>query len=151
MAGQILDMITSPVTIVTTKFQKKVNGMTVAWVVQAFFNPTLIMVSIAPQRYTHELIQNSKVFAVNILADHQVELGKHFGFSSGKREDKFLEIDFETKKTGSPILKDIFGYLDCKVLSAFRAGDHSIFVGEVVEDFINKDKNPLVFRSNDFF
>lgn len=151
MAGEILDMITSPVTVVTTKFGNKINGMTAAWVAQVSLNPLLIMVSIAPQRYTHELIQKSKVFAVNILADYQVELGKHFGFSSGKRTDKLLEIEFETKKTDSPILKDIFGYLDCKVLSAVKAGDHTIFIAEVLEHFIHKDRKPLIFRSTDFF
>jgi len=151
MAGQILDMISSPVAVITTKFDNKINGMTAAWVAQASFNPTLIMVSIAPQRYTHQLIQKSKIFAVNMLADYQVDIGKHFGFTTGKKTDKFLEIGFESKKTGSPILKESFGYLDCKLLSAITAGDHTIFVGEVVEHFIHKDKRPLLFRSDDFF
>ena len=151
MAGQILDMIASPVTVVTSKFGNKENGMTAAWVAQASFNPTLIMVSIAPERYTHDLIQKSKVFAVNILADYQIDIGKHFGFTTGKRVDKLAGIDCEAKKTGSPILKDCFGYLDCRVLSAFKAGDHTIFTGEVLEQFNHKDKKPLIFRTNDFF
>lgn len=151
MAGEILDMITSPVTVVTSKFGNKINGMTAAWVAQASFNPPLIMVSIAPERYTHDLIQKSRVFAVNILADYQLEVGKHFGFTSGRRVDKCSGIAHGPKKTGAPILKDSFGYLDCKLLSAFKAGDHTVFVGEVVEHFIHKDKKPLVFRSKDFF
>ena len=151
MAGEILDMITSPVTVITTRFGNKTNGMTASWVAQVSFNPTLIMVSIAPQRYTHDLIQKGKIFAVNILADYQAEIGKQLGFTSGRKVEKLAGIKTVQKKTGAPILKDCFGYLDCKMLSAIRAGDHIIFLGEVVDHHINKDKKPLIFRSNDFF
>jgi len=151
MAGSILDMIVSPVTVVTSKFESKSNGMTAAWVAQVSLRPTLVMVSVAPERFTHDLIQKSKIFAVNILADYQLDIGKHFGFTSGKRGDKLAGIRCDSKKTGAPILKDCYGYMDCRVLSAFKAGDHTIFVGEVEESAIQRDKQPLVFRSGDFF
>ncbi|PIU41235.1 MAG: flavin reductase [Candidatus Omnitrophica bacterium CG07_land_8_20_14_0_80_42_15] len=151
MAGGILDMITSPVTVVTTKSGDKINGMTAAWIAQASFNPAMVMVSIAPERYTHELIKESNIFAVNILADNQIELGKHFGFGSGRNKNKFEDIKFEAKNTGSPILEGCFGYLDCKLLSSFKAGDHSIFIGEVIGQGVSKGKKALIFHSKDFF
>jgi flavin reductase (DIM6/NTAB) family NADH-FMN oxidoreductase RutF len=151
MAGDLLDMITSPVTVVTTKYEDTVNGMTVAWLAQVSLNPTLVMVSIAPPRYTHDLIKKSNIFAISVLAHDQLDLGKHFGFSSGRKIDKFAGIDYETKKTGAPILKECFAYLDCTVHTVTKAGDHTLFVGAVLDYFVRPGKKPLLFRSGDFF
>jgi len=149
--SQILDLITSPVSILTSKAGEKINGMTVAWVAQVSLSPTLLMVAISPERYTSELIHKSKVFAVNLLASGQIEIARHFGFSSGRMNDKFKDISYITKVTGCPVLKDIFGYLDCKVVSESAAGDHIVYVGEVLESQVFKSKAPLVFRSKDYF
>ena len=54
--------------VVTTRVGDKINGMTAAWVSQVSLKPLLVMVSIAPPRYTHTLIQESGVFAINVLA-----------------------------------------------------------------------------------
>ena len=149
--GAILDMIVSSVAIITTKSGEKINGMTAAWVAQASFEPPLVVVSIAPERYTHQLIDESSVFAVNILSEGQVELGRKFGSKSGRDTDKFKDVNYVTKKTGSPILADIYAYLDCKLYKTYKAGDHTLFIGEVVEHKVFKDKKPLVFRTADYF
>ncbi len=71
--------------VVTTRVGDKVNGMTAAWVSQVSLKPLLVMVSIAPARYSHTLIQESGVFAINVLASDQAELAKRFGFKSGRK------------------------------------------------------------------
>lgn len=96
--GAILDMIVSSVAIITTKSGEKINGMTAAWVAQASFEPPLVVVSIAPERYTHQLIDESSVFAVNILSEGQVELGRNFGSKSGRDTDKFKGVNYVTKR-----------------------------------------------------
>ncbi|NQV04047.1 MAG: flavin reductase [Candidatus Omnitrophica bacterium] len=151
MTGQILDIVTSPVTVVTVKNGDKVNGMTVAWIMQAAFNPALIVVSIAPERYTYSLIKESKVFGVNILADNQKDLGRHFGFSSGRNSDKFKGIKFSNSKSGLPVLSDAYAYIECKLISVSNAGDHDLFVGEALEKSVDNKKRPLVFKSSDYF
>ena len=151
MAGQILDIVTSPVTVVTVKSENKVNGMTVAWIMQAAFNPALIVVSIAPERYTYSLIKESKIFGVNILADDQKGLGKHFGFSSGRNSDKFKGVKFTNSKSGLPVLNDVYAYIECRLKNVSNAGDHDLFVGEVLEKSVDDKKRPLVFKSSDYF
>ncbi len=151
MPGDILDIVTSPVTVVTVKNKDKINGMTVAWIMQAAYNPAYIVVSIAPERYTHSLIKESKMFGVNILADDQKKLGKQFGFASGKKVDKFRNIKFHDSNTGLPVLEDIYAYLECKLISIANAGDHDLFVGEVTEKTIDNKKKPLIFKASDFF
>ncbi len=137
--------------VITTKKGEKVNGMTAAWVSRASFKPPLLSVSIGKTRYSHDLIKDSGVFAVNVLSDKQIAVGKHFGFKSGRKTDKFKDIEYETRKTGSPILPDTAGYFDCKVVKTCDAGDHTIFIGEVVDAEVYENNHPLLHRHKDFF
>lgn len=151
MAGQILDIITSPVTIVTVKSGNKVNGMTVAWIAQVAYNPAYIAVSIAPERYTHSLIKESGKFGVNILADNQQRIARHFGLASGRDSDKFDGVKFRESKAGLPILDDIKAYIECKVVDKIKAGDHDLFIGEVIYKTVDNSKKALLFKSSDYF
>jgi flavin reductase (DIM6/NTAB) family NADH-FMN oxidoreductase RutF len=138
--------------VVTTRVGEKVNGMTAAWVSQVSLNPLLVMVSIAPARYSHTLIKESGVFAINVLTKEQVELAKRFGFKSGRKIDKFEGLEYLKAASGAPILPQAYAYLDLKLLHTYAAGDHTLFVGEVMEAKILHPQNqPLVFNKNDFF
>jgi flavin reductase (DIM6/NTAB) family NADH-FMN oxidoreductase RutF len=138
--------------VVTTRVHDKINGMTASWVSQVSLNPLLVMVSIAPPRYSHDLIKESGIFAVNVLTPEQVDLGKRFGYKSGRKVDKFAGLDYLTAATGAPILPQAYGYLECKLVHTFTAGDHTLFVGEVVAaKILNPQAAPLVLKKSDFF
>lgn len=143
--------VSNGVFIITTKCDDRINGMTAAWVTRVSFKPPLVSISIGKARFSHNLIKKGGVFAVNILKEGQIDIGKHFGFQSGREVDKFATIPYYTKATGSPILKDIAGWLDCKVVGSCDAGDHTIFLGEVVDAWVDMDTTPLVYRREDFF
>jgi flavin reductase (DIM6/NTAB) family NADH-FMN oxidoreductase RutF len=115
------------------------------------FDPLLVCVSVGKEHFTHSLVKKSGVFAVNILKEGQVDIGKHFGFIFGKETDKFASISNTTKTTVSPILKDVVAYLDCKVISSIDIGNLTIFVGKVLNACTDKNAQPLVFREKDFF
>ena len=143
--------IQNGVFVVTTKHGDKANGMTAVWVARASFKPPMLTVAIGKTRYSHELIKESGVFAVNILSEKQIAQGKLFGFRSGRITDKLKDIEYTTGKTGSPILKNISGYLDCKVVKTCNAGDHTIFVGEVLDAGAYDNNHPLLYKHDDFF
>ena len=138
--------------VITTRLGDRINGMTASWVSQVSLSPLLLMVSIAPARYTHDLIKESGVFAVNVLTTEQVDLGKRFGLQSGRRVDKFAGLDYLTAATGSPILPQAYAFFDVQVVDTFPAGDHTLFVGKVMEGkILNPEMHPLVFSKKDFF
>lgn len=151
--NEALSKLSSGVYVVTTKYENKLNGCTVVWCAQLSFQPLLVSVIIAKARYTLELINKSKVFAINILGQNHLEIAKHFGFQSGRKVDKFANLGYETKITGAPILRDAIAYLDCKLWASYEGGDHTIFVGEVVAGGISPAIDllePLIFRQEDF-
>jgi len=138
--------------VVTTRVGEKINGMTAAWVSQVSLKPLLVMASIAPPRYSHTLIKESGFFAINVLASEQVDLGKRFGYKSGRKIDKFAGLDYVTAATGAPILPQAYAYLDLKLAATYAAGDHTLFLGEVVDaKIIHPQGQPLIFKKSDFF
>ena len=138
--------------VITTRLGDRLNGMTASWVSQVSLSPLLLMASIAPTRYSHDLIKGSGVFAVNVLASDHVDLGKRFGFQSGRQVDKFAGLEYLTATTGSPILPQACAFFDLKLVDTFPAGDHTLFVGEVVAGkILHPEMHPLVFSKKDFF
>jgi flavin reductase (DIM6/NTAB) family NADH-FMN oxidoreductase RutF len=151
--NEALGKLSSGVYVVTSKYENTLNGCTVVWAAQLSFTPLLITVAIAKVRYTHELIAKSKTFALNILGQNQLQIAKHFGFQSGRKVDKFANIGYELKTTGAPVLRDAIAYLDCNLWASYEGGDHTIFVGEVVDGNISSEidqLDPLVFKQEDF-
>lgn len=144
--------ITSGIYIITVKAGEKINGMTAAWVSKLSRKPFMVTVSISPKNYSHQLINSAGYFAVNTLAEGQQSLGKHFGFRSGRDTDKLQGIEYFEGESGAPILKEAASYLECKLSDTFIAGDHTLFIGEVIGGgVLDGSKTPLVFQRSDFF
>ena len=144
--------ITSGVYIITVKAGEKINGMTAAWVSKASRNPPMITVSIGETNYTNELIKIAKCFVVNTLAEGQQEMGKHFGFVSGRDADKLMDVGFFEAENGAPVLKSAMSYLECELYDTCIIGDHTLFIGKVIGGgILDGAKSPLVFKRNEFF
>ena len=138
--------------VVTARADDKINGMTAAWISQVSLRPLLLMVSIAPVRFTHGLIEKARRFALNVLPEDRQDLARHFGFKSGRNTNKFENLAYFEGENGAPILKDAMAYVECDVVSSFSAGDHTIFVGEVsTAKLVQENAEPLIFRWEDYF
>ncbi|HIE09743.1 MAG TPA: flavin reductase [Armatimonadetes bacterium] len=136
--------------VVGAKDKGRVNALTCAWVMRVSFSPPMVAVAVGKTRYTHDMIKNSGAFSVNVLAEDQVELGRHFGLKSGREVDKFANIPYREGRTGSPIIEGVSAWLDCRLVHAYDAGDHTIFVGEVVDAGVS-EKKALVFDPRDYW
>lgn len=145
-------LVSHGVYVITTKHNGRVNGMTAAWVGRASFEPPLVTVAIGKTRFSHDMIKGSGIFAVNVLGADNIPAGKHFGLVSGKKTDKFAGVEFDVKATGAPILRDAIAWLDCKVVSHHDAGDHTLFIGEVLDGGVLSDGvRPLIYDKESFY
>ena len=119
----------SGVTVVTTlDADGKPKGMTASSFISVSLEPPLVLVSVAQRLYTHKLIEQSGIFAVNILGRDQAEWGKLFAGMYPEIENRFKKTGYDTEATGAPILPNV---VDCRLYDAYRAGDHTLFLGEV--------------------
>lgn len=120
----------------------KSNIITLAWAMPTSISPPLVAVSIAPRRHSHMLIEETGEFVVNIPTMEILEETFFCGTVSGKNHDKFKEAGLTplpARKVKPPIIKECVAHLECKLHSRFPTGDHTIFVGEVVEAYADKN------------
>lgn len=120
------------VTIVTARVGDRVLGMTVSAFTEVSLDPPLVLVCADKTSNTHPLIAESQAFAVHILRRDQEELSNLFA-SKEDEHRRFDDLDYETGATGAPLLAGALARFDCRVRDAHDAGDHVIYVGEVVE------------------
>jgi flavin reductase (DIM6/NTAB) family NADH-FMN oxidoreductase RutF len=136
----------SGVTIVTTRLEDgTVKGMTASSFSSVSMKPFLILVCVARRLYTHRLLEQSGIFAVNILGTDHNYWGKLFAGIYPEVENRWEDIHYQTAVTGSPILPGALGWMDCRLYRQVEAGDHSIFLGEVVAAGNAGSGQPLMY------
>ena len=109
--------------------------MPAGWGMICSGDPRLVCVAIAPERYTHRCIEETGEFIFAWAGEAQAELVKYSGSRSGADVSKFEEFDIPTAEPSEidvPLLAEAAINLECHVWAAYPAGDHTIFVGEVV-------------------
>ncbi len=135
------------VTIITIKTadNEPVHGLTVSAFASISPEPPLIMIAIDHRASGHALLERAgAVFAVNILAQEQIDLSNRFAWL--KDEDRFLQGEWTTAVTGAPVLKNCLAWLDCTVYARYRVGTHSVYIGEVqASETPRPDDPPLIY------
>jgi flavin reductase (DIM6/NTAB) family NADH-FMN oxidoreductase RutF len=118
-------------------------GLTVNAFCSLSLEPPLVLVCVEKAADSFDCIERNGTFAVNILEEGRGEaLSRRF--STWGVEDKFRGVAFRTERTGSPILEAALAWADCRVVQRHEAGDHVIFVGEVLEGDAHEG-SPLVY------
>ncbi|HEX6922896.1 MAG TPA: flavin reductase family protein [Bacillales bacterium] len=126
------------VTVITTASGNEVHGMTANAFMSVSIDPKLISVSVDEKAHMHDKMRQASRFAVSILSEDQLETSMHFA----KQKEK-EDIEFEWF-SGVPVIKDALANIVCNVYNAYKAGDHTLYIGEVI-DLSMKSANPLVF------
>lgn len=115
-----------------------VAAATVNWVTQASFDPPLVAVGVKKDSGAHGLIKDAGNFALNVLGKGQNGLAFTF-FKPAERDGNSVSGEaFHAGSTGAPILESTPAYVECKLVQTVEIGDHSIFVGEVVDAGISQ-------------
>jgi len=137
------------VVLVTTVAGEDWHGMTASSFSSVSLDPPLVLVCLDTRLYSHQLISDSGMFGISILGRDQAELGQRFAGRLPPAE-RFEGQEWLTPETGSPVLANALGWLDCRVVHAYPGGDHTIFVGEVLAADIPRATGPLLFHSRNW-
>ncbi len=141
----IIGHFVTGVTVITTAADDRLQGMTANAVTSLSLDPVMVLVCVDKATHTHGILEQSGVFAVNILAEHQEDVSRLFAKRAEPEIGTLRGQPYEIGETGAPILSDCLAYLECRVKDVLIGGDHSIFLGEVVNERIVNDVKPLVF------
>jgi len=133
-----LRMIPYGLYVLTAESPAGTAAATVNWVTQASFAPPLVAVGVKADSGIHAIIKESNTFALNVLGKGQQALAFTF-FKPVTREGSTISGEpFRAGTTGAPILSNAPAYVECRLVATVEKGDHSIFVGEVVEAGVAK-------------
>jgi flavin reductase (DIM6/NTAB) family NADH-FMN oxidoreductase RutF len=126
-------------------------GMTANAFSSVSLDPPLVLVCVIKGTEGAEQLSSNGIFAVNILGAHQEPISRYFSSRDRPRgRDAFLEIPHRTVATGAPILDGVAAYLDCRLDATHDAGDHLIYIGEVVALGSDADVKPLLFHGGKY-
>ena len=127
----------------------QVGAAGVNWLTQASFEPPLIAAAVKADNDSHAIIDKTGAFAVNVLGEDQLDIGKAFFRTTKVEGDTLNGYRFEPgPETGAPLLVDLPYWFEARVTDAIRRGDHTVFVAEVVNAGVRGDTaTPLLLRS----
>jgi flavin reductase (DIM6/NTAB) family NADH-FMN oxidoreductase RutF len=128
------------------------NGMTLNWATQVASDPKWLAISVEREAFTHELVEAGGVFSLCILHRDDRAIVRKF--------TKPVDVDLGAKTlnalpyfdgpiTTAPVLSQSVAYLECEVRQPVAAGDHTLFLGEVVNAAFLRDEDSPVLRMED--
>lgn len=142
-----LSRFPSGVTVVTTRDdENRFHGITVSAFCSLSLEPPRVLICIEKTTGSHEALQSSGSFVVNMLNADQRGLSERFASTVA---DKFGGLDLDVGIDGIPILSGCLATLECRVTNAYDGGDHSIFVGEVEKATVS-DGDPILYFRGDY-
>ena len=118
-------------------------GLTVSGVIGLSLDPPLVGVSVSRQAAMHELLRAAGGFALSLLAGDQEALAQHFA----RGVPPFAHWHgIATRKgaRGAPLIDGALGWLECRTEAEHGAGDHTLFVGQVLSAQPGRSAPPLV-------
>jgi flavin reductase (DIM6/NTAB) family NADH-FMN oxidoreductase RutF len=134
------------VTVVAARHGPLLAGMTANAVASISVDPPLMLASIARRAETHQAIIGSHAYALSVLAADQQTLAECFAQpTTADKLKRFCDAPWHEAETGSPILETAIAYFDCRLVTRHEAGDHTIFIGEIVAAGYREDAEPLLW------
>lgn len=146
-----LRMITYGLYLVGCRMGERVNAFTADWLTQTSFKPPLVALGVKVDSLSHTMIDTDRVFSVNILERGQKELAAKFFRHVEPEGNTFAGVPFRTGVTGCPIFPDALAYFECEVVADVKKGDHTLFVGQVVEAGVHREGEPLTLRETGWY
>jgi flavin reductase (DIM6/NTAB) family NADH-FMN oxidoreductase RutF len=133
-----LRMIPYGLFVLTAEGKAGVAAATVNWVTQASFAPPLVAVGVKVDSHAHALIKETNAFALNVLGKGQQAVAFTFFKPAAREGSKISGEPYRAGATGAPILTNAPAFVECRLVGTVEKGDHSVFVGEVVEAGVAK-------------
>ena len=139
--------------LVSDKKNGKANVMTIGWGFPGImWGKPVFIVAVRPSRFTHQFIENSGEFTVNVPGPRMEKTVAFCGEVSGRKHDKLKECKLAVakgRKVRTPVIKKCKIHYECKVVhklqikpnllpseikkAYYSKGDyHTVYFGEIL-------------------
>jgi ferric-chelate reductase [NAD(P)H] len=134
--------------IIATKFCDRINGQIATTLFQVTCEPIQVAICLSKNTLTHELIQQSNFFSACVLEqDTPMKFIGNFGFRSGRNFDKFFNINYFSKITECPLIRDhTLVAMEAEVKNQLDLKTHTLFIGELKSSELLKEGIALTYE-----
>jgi 3-hydroxy-9,10-secoandrosta-1,3,5(10)-triene-9,17-dione monooxygenase reductase component len=144
----VLGHVPTAIVVVTAIHEGKPVGLTVGTFTSVSLEPPLAGFLPAVSSSSFSRVRASGVFCANVLTVDQKDTCRDFAVSGG---DKFAHLRWQPSPvTGSPVIDGVAAWIDCRITTVTRAGDHFVVIGDVVDLEAVSGAAPLVFHRGQF-
>lgn len=136
--------------IFVSSFDRKNNrpsGMICGWNTPCSGEPFRLAIALWKKGYTHKIVIDSKEFVVSIPNESLRKEMDFFCKTHGDKVSKFETTKIKTLKSKyikTPLIADATANFECRVINQIDCGDHFLFIGEVLDSYINKGNKIMV-------
>lgn len=130
-----------PVVMVSCGSMEEKNILTIAWTGIINSEPPITYVSVRKSRYSHQLIEKTNEFVINLCTEDLTKATDFCGVKTGKDIDKFKEqklTPVEGDMTGCPMILESPVNLECKVIEVKSFPTHDMFIAEIVKVHVDE-------------
>jgi flavin reductase (DIM6/NTAB) family NADH-FMN oxidoreductase RutF len=146
---EVMRRFPAPVAVVTTELDGERFGLTVGSLVSLSLEPSLVGISIGKDSSSHEPIRLARGWAASLLSGSQTATAQHFARSGIPPLALWVGVDVRDGRRG-PLVEGALGWIECGTVSAYDAGDHTIFVGAVESIELGHAAPGLVYRDGTY-
>lgn len=114
---------------------EKPNIITVAWTGTVCTNPPMVYISVRPQRYSYDILDETGEFVINLTTKELARATDYCGVRSGRDVDKFKETGLtavEVTKVKAPLIAEAPVNIECRITEKKELGSHHMFLAEVL-------------------
>ena len=110
---------------------EKPNIVTVAWTGTICSDPAMVSISVRPERYSHDIIEETGEFVINLVTKDLTYATDYCGVRSGRDVDKFKEMNLTplpSKMIDAVGIEESPVNIECKVVEVKKLGSHDMFI-----------------------
>ncbi len=140
---------TTTCALITVHGPRGPNVMAAEWAFNVSYRPFLIAVHIDRANVTHDEILAAGEFGVNLVSEEQAAAMRFAGHFSKADTEKLSSAVFDTypgKRIRAPMVRGSLLNAECRLVQHLPIGDHTAFIGEVVEFSVDPEPRPLVLH-----
>ena len=146
----VMARVPAAVAVVTSATELAYHGVTVSAFGPLSLEPPLAYVSILKEINSHDRLLQAEGFVINVLARQQTFYAEQFSGQTPLAEPDFARVPHTLGALGIPLIEGCISWIECRPWATYEGGDHTLFVGEIVELELGQADDPLIYYNREF-
>jgi flavin reductase (DIM6/NTAB) family NADH-FMN oxidoreductase RutF len=146
----VMARIPSAVAVITSASHTGFHGVTVSSFGSLSLDPPLVFVSISKDINSHDRLLAAEGFVINVLAREHTFYAEQFSGQTPLADPDFARISHRTGTLGLPLIDGCISWIECKHWEQYPGGDHTLFIGEIVDLKLGDADDPLIYFNREF-